>query len=1133
MSLSHRYPSKLFRYVQLGFASASKLPHTTLRLLLLILLFIVGMQPAAAATPQEINKTLSSLHSKLDSLSLSSSLNSDIKTTALDQYQQAITLLEGAENDRIQASEYTDSLTTAPRQIAELQRQLAEPVAPGTPPATNDLAELERELLQQQTHLASLKTELANTTSSLQAEHDTDLAAQLAAARAKQLDSPAVLATVSADNPILRDAAQALNSASSEANSARIAMLQQQMLSKDLRLNLWGAKQRLLQRQINSAEKRVTTIEDAVNRLRQTLADKTAQRIQQRASELDNASDELKAIAAENNLLAQFITQVNTKVETLAGQDRRILAEQERINRHYLSINQQLAVAGAARLAELGAELIKQRQDLSKRRSSRELIGELNDEITRAQLKQLQLEDRRQELADDINSLQAHDPQGHESQQNDLSQLLSERTHLLQDASSANQRYIDLLISTRNDSNNLESTVEEYRTILDSRLFWTPSTTPISLGLWSGIYAELQNLIAPNQGRQIIGALTQSSSTTRLAAVLLGLLAALVLLMKKRFIHLLRRQASYVGKVNVDQALYTWNSLFVSVLMATPGPLFLLALAQPLRGGEPMAEQLAMGLTNAAGLCLLLEIFRQICRDDGLALGHFKWSNRLRTTLFQNLPWLLKYLLPVAILTPILDGTAGGDIQEALRRLSFAFATVVLAVFAHRVLKPVPAADLETNLPGRQRSLQLKSVLHGLGILLPLILLGLSWSGYHFTALELEGKLFITTCMLAGVTLLYYLLLRSVAVISRRLTLQQLLQKRKIRQENSTNRQAAEQAGEGMPDELNVAEVDLTLISNQTKALLRMVVFLLALVLLWQTWSDVLPALDVVAKIQLWLVDYGSSEIANRWVTLGDVLFALALAFLTYFGASNIPGSLEISVLRRANLTVGSSYAITTMVKYLITISGVITVLYLLGVQWSKLQWLVAALSVGLGFGLQEVVANFVSGILILFERPIRVGDTITVGDHTGTVSRIRMRATTLTDWDRKEQIIPNKTLISEQITNWTLSDPITRLVIKVGVAYGSDVGLTHRTLSQAVEENSRVIDEPPPAIFFVGFGDSSLNFEIRVFIKTMMDVMPLTHELHVAIEQKLRTAGIEIPFPQRDVWIRSAVDNGPGSAAD
>ena len=139
-----------------------------------------------------------------------------------------------------------------------------------------------------------------------------------------------------------------------------------------------------------------------------------------------------------------------------------------------------------------------------------------------------------------------------------------------------------------------------------------------------------------------------------------------------------------------------------------------------------------------------------------------------------------------------------------------------------------------------------------------------------------------------------------------------------------------------------------------------------------------------------------------------------------------------------------------------------------LGVSWDKLQWLVAALSVGLGFGLQEIFANFISGLIILFERPIRIGDTITLGNLHGTVSRIRIRATTVTDFDRKEIIIPNKTFVTDQLINWSLSDNVTRVVLTYGVVHGSDLATVHRLLRQAADENVRVLADPEPQVFFM-----------------------------------------------------------------
>jgi potassium efflux system protein len=241
---------------------------------------------------------------------------------------------------------------------------------------------------------------------------------------------------------------------------------------------------------------------------------------------------------------------------------------------------------------------------------------------------------------------------------------------------------------------------------------------------------------------------------------------------------------------------------------------------------------------------------------------------------------------------------------------------------------------------------------------------------------------------------------------------------------------------------------------------------------------------------------------------------------------------IEVVLLRYSELEPGSRYAVGKGVQYTIAGLGIAVVLGTLGWSWSQIQWLVAALGVGLGFGLQEIVANFISGLIILFERPVRVGDTVTVGELSGTVSRIRIRATTITDWDRKEIIVPNKAFITERVVNWTLSDPITRVKIRVGVAYGSDTELAHRLILEAVRSVERVRADPPPQVFFMGFGESSLDFDVYAFASQLADRLPITHGIHCAVERTLRDHGIEIPFPKRDVYIRKAPDAGSPALA-
>jgi len=256
-------------------------------------------------------------------------------------------------------------------------------------------------------------------------------------------------------------------------------------------------------------------------------------------------------------------------------------------------------------------------------------------------------------------------------------------------------------------------------------------------------------------------------------------------------------------------------------------------------------------------------------------------------------------------------------------------------------------------------------------------------------------------------------------------------------------------------------------------------------------------------------------------VTLANFVVTLITIMLTYIGVKNLPGLIEVMVLQRFKLDSGVRFAVTTTARYLVMITGLMVVSKMIGLDWSKLGWLVAALGVGLGFGLQEIFANFISGLIILYERPIRIGDTVTINDLSGTVTRIRMRATTITDWDQKELIIPNKTFVTNQFINWTLSDNVTRLVVSVGVAYGSDTRLVTETLLSIGQAHPMVLRDPTPSALFLGFGDSTLNFELRVFIEQFTGRMALLHDLNTEINRRFNELGISIAFPQLDVHVK------------
>jgi potassium efflux system protein len=278
-----------------------------------------------------------------------------------------------------------------------------------------------------------------------------------------------------------------------------------------------------------------------------------------------------------------------------------------------------------------------------------------------------------------------------------------------------------------------------------------------------------------------------------------------------------------------------------------------------------------------------------------------------------------------------------------------------------------------------------------------------------------------------------------------------------------------------------------------------------------------------------------------QWINLEHLVVCLIILLLTILAVKNLPGLLELTLLQRLPLDAGSRYAITTCTRYLITVVGVIVAFKTIGIEWSQYQWLVAAAGVGLGFGLQEIFANFVSGLIVLMERPVRVGDIVTVEGVTGVVSRIRMRATTVTNWDRQEFIVPNKEFVTGRLLNWTLSNAVNRILINVGVAYGSDTEQTSDLLMKIADENPIVLKDPNPMVTFEAFGDSTLNFVLRCYLPNLDNRLATIHELHSEIHRRFEEAGIEIAFPQRDVRIRlldqsfvvdsGRVRGGPGAS--
>ena len=263
-------------------------------------------------------------------------------------------------------------------------------------------------------------------------------------------------------------------------------------------------------------------------------------------------------------------------------------------------------------------------------------------------------------------------------------------------------------------------------------------------------------------------------------------------------------------------------------------------------------------------------------------------------------------------------------------------------------------------------------------------------------------------------------------------------------------------------------------------------------------------------------------NLGSQRISIGLVIISAGILYGSFVVSWIIQKLLMDEVLARHRVETGVRVSIARLVHYVFIFIGFLLALLALGFEFTKLTIMLSALGIGIGFGLQSIVNNFVSGLILLFERPIRVGDFIELGDKWAEIKKIGLRATTVQTFDQADVIIPNADLVTNQVINWTLSNRRARLIIPVGVAYGSDISLVMETLVACTQENPKVAEAPTPQVLFLKFGESSLEFELRVWVLDAEERLSVKSELHQEIDRRFREAKIEIAFPQRDLHLRS-----------
>lgn len=273
-------------------------------------------------------------------------------------------------------------------------------------------------------------------------------------------------------------------------------------------------------------------------------------------------------------------------------------------------------------------------------------------------------------------------------------------------------------------------------------------------------------------------------------------------------------------------------------------------------------------------------------------------------------------------------------------------------------------------------------------------------------------------------------------------------------------------------------------------------------------------------KLQWPIIKTGETE-----VTVWSLVYLLVLVLLLMWVARRIQLWLANGPLLQPRLDLGARQAVGTLARYLVLLIGLLAIVQTAGIDLTTFNVLAGAVGIGVGFGLQNVVSNFIAGVIIMFERPIKIGDRIVVGGTDGSVIEIGARATTVLNNDNIAVIVPNSKFITDEVVNWQYNDNQVRFRIPVAVAYGSDARHVERVLLEVAAADPDVLEQPPPAVRLMQFGDDGLLFELRAWSASLVDRKGrLASQLNFAIYDRFRAEGIEFPFPQRDLHIRSGV---------
>ena len=879
---------------------------------------------------------------------------------------------------------------------------------------------------------------------------------------------------------------------------------------------LYRSRYELLNTRVQALQQQIAAIQEAINQ--KNLA-KTQNQVEQAQQQSQNV-EQNPLIQKELNLnaqLSQYLLEQTEKTNTLTQDELRMRNVLDNLTQTQRTIDEQIsALQGTLVLSRI---IQQQKQKLPTNLN----IQGLSKQIADLRVQIFDITQKRNELYDIDAYISKIEQDENKSftpaEKAQLTNLLTERRKVASDLIKSLNNQLNLAISLELTQQQITQISDQIQSKLDQQSFWVKSNNPINLDwikkLPMSLKAQLDGI-----GKKI-GFPTNFDNLPYLLTYvfILFVIGGLIFKFKESIKHRLSVINGEINTLRSDSQWHTPLALFYTALLSLSGTLWFLAACQLLgfflvKNPQEFWEwSLSM-----AGYWWFFSFVLAILRPNGILVRHFGFAKESAASLqdvTKRIIVSVVLLLNTSIFSNVMDtGLANDVLGEINTIVALLFCIVIIAPRFVRTEKSLNSSVTD------QRDRTLLKIMRVLLQLVPVILIALVALGYYYTALNLITHIINTYIAWVVWSLVRHTIYRGVTVASRRLAYRRLQEKRQQKQQDLND-------GSPSDDVVVITEQEEGLALNEVRSqLLRfadLFIWTALFAIFYYVWSDLVTVVSYLRDITLWQqTSTTEAGVVTETISLFNLIVALIIVVITYILVRNIPGILEVLIFSRVKLSPGTPYTITKLLTYILVAVGGAWAFSTLGMSWSKLQWLFAALSVGLGFGVQEIFANFVSGIILLFERPIRVGDTVTINGVTGTVAKFRIRAITMIDPDRKEVIVPNKSFVTGQVINWALSNTVTRLVVSVGVAYGSDLDLVKRLLLQAAHEQPSVLKDPEPRALFLTFGASTLDHELRVYVGQVSERNDTLDALNRRVNELFAENNIDIAFNQLDIFIKN-----------